>query len=196
MLDQFRAITAAVSENYDSKNLKNAAQMKLEVQIVPLGNNIFTFKAEGTGVDLTGLTNPCQSLQKTPSSAPPVATRKPPERLAPDKISLARLPVTGSELFGREGDLTFLDRAWAKKEVNVVSIVAWAGVGKSTLVNHWLRRMTAKHYRSAEPSLAGPFTGRAVVEVLPQQMNFLMPLSLGLATQIHGSERRGRRAKD
>jgi hypothetical protein len=30
----------------------------LEVQIVHLGNNIFTFKAEGTGVDLTGLTNP------------------------------------------------------------------------------------------------------------------------------------------
>jgi lactonase family protein with 7-bladed beta-propeller len=30
----------------------------LQVQIVPLGNNIFTFKAEGTGVNLTGLTNP------------------------------------------------------------------------------------------------------------------------------------------
>jgi hypothetical protein len=30
----------------------------LGVQIVPLGNNIFTFKAEGTGVDLTGLTKP------------------------------------------------------------------------------------------------------------------------------------------
>src|SRR5262249_5300550 len=39
-----------------------------------------------------------QSLQKTPSSASPVATHKPPERLAPDKISLARLPVTGSEI--------------------------------------------------------------------------------------------------
>jgi hypothetical protein len=32
--------------------------VSLEVQIVPLGNNIFIFKAEGTGVDLTGLTNP------------------------------------------------------------------------------------------------------------------------------------------
>jgi len=60
------------------------------------------------------------------------------------------LPVTGSDVFGREEDLAFLDRAWANKEVNVVTIVAWAGVGKSTLVNHWLRRMAAKHYRSAE----------------------------------------------
>ena len=31
-----------------------------------------------------------------------------------------------------------------------MTIVAWAGVGKSTLVNHWLRRMAADHYRSAE----------------------------------------------
>jgi hypothetical protein len=60
------------------------------------------------------------------------------------------LPVTGSDLFGREEDIAFLDRAWANKEVNVVTIVAWAGAGKSTLVNHWLRRMAAEHYRSAE----------------------------------------------
>jgi hypothetical protein len=29
-------------------------------------------------------------------------------------------------------------------------IVAWTGVGKSTLINHWLRRMAAEHYGSAE----------------------------------------------
>jgi tetratricopeptide (TPR) repeat protein len=68
----------------------------------------------------------------------------------PEKISVSRLPVTGSDVFGREEDIAFLDRAWANKEVNVVTIVAWAGVGKSTLVNHWLRRMATDHYRSAE----------------------------------------------
>ena len=91
-----------------------------------------------------------QSLQKTPSTASRVGTRKPPARLAPKKISVARLPVTGSDVFGREEDIAFLDRAWANKDVNVVTIVAWAGVGKSTLVNHWLRRMATEHYRSAE----------------------------------------------
>src|SRR4029077_7493789 len=49
-----------------------------------------------------------------------------------------------------EEDIAFLDHAWANKDINVVTIVAWAGVGKSTLVNHWLRRMAAEHYRSAE----------------------------------------------
>ena len=91
-----------------------------------------------------------QSLQKTPSTASRVGTRKPPARPGPKKISVARLPVTGSDVFGREEDIAFLDRAWANKDVNVVTIVAWAGVGKSTLVNHWLRRMAAEHYRSAE----------------------------------------------
>jgi serine/threonine protein kinase/predicted ATPase len=91
-----------------------------------------------------------RSLQKTPSTTSRVGTRKPPARLAPKKISVARLPVTGSDVFGREEDIAFLDRSWANKDVNVVTIVAWAGVGKSTLVNHWLRRMAAKHYRSAD----------------------------------------------
>src|SRR5580704_14900035 len=91
-----------------------------------------------------------QSLQKTPPTASRVGTRKPPTRLAPKKISVARLPVTGSDVFGREEDIAFLDNAWANKDVNVVTIVAWAGVGKSTVVNHWLRRMAAKHYRTAE----------------------------------------------
>src|SRR5580692_8633082 len=91
-----------------------------------------------------------QRLQKAPSAALLVGTRKPQARRAPKKISVARLPITGSDVFGREEDITFLDRAWANKDVNVVTIVAWAGVGKSTLVNHWLRRMAAKHYRTAE----------------------------------------------
>src|SRR5262249_41987063 len=48
-----------------------------------------------------------QSLQKTPSSASPVLTRKRPTRLAPKRISIAKLPVTGSDLFGREEDIAF-----------------------------------------------------------------------------------------
>src|SRR5262249_27769260 len=42
-----------------------------------------------------------QSLQRFPSTASRVGTRKRPTRLAPKKISVARLPVTGSDLFGR-----------------------------------------------------------------------------------------------
>jgi tetratricopeptide (TPR) repeat protein len=98
-----------------------------------------------------------QSLRKTHSTTSRVGTRKPPRRLALEKISVARLPVTGGDVFGREDDVAFLDCAWANKDVNVVTIVAWAGVGKSTLVNHWLRRMAAEHYRSAQLVFAWSF---------------------------------------
>jgi serine/threonine protein kinase/predicted ATPase len=92
----------------------------------------------------------CHSLRETPPAASQAVNREPPTRLGPEKISVARLPVTGSDVFGREEDIAFLDKAWANQQVNVVTIVAWAGAGKSTLVNHWLRRMATDQYRSAE----------------------------------------------
>jgi serine/threonine protein kinase len=91
-----------------------------------------------------------ETLHRTPSSVSRVGTRKPSVRSGPKKISVAKLPVTGSDLFGREEDIAFLDRAWANQDVNVATIVAWGGVGKSTLINHWLRKMAADHYRAAE----------------------------------------------
>jgi hypothetical protein len=63
-----------------------------------------------------------QSLQKMPSTAPHLESRKPPVRPAPKKIPIARLPVTGSDFFGREEDIAFLDRAWANQDVNVVTL--------------------------------------------------------------------------
>ncbi|MEA3148645.1 MAG: eukaryotic-like serine/threonine-protein kinase [Verrucomicrobiota bacterium] len=61
-----------------------------------------------------------QSLQKTPFFPSRSGTRTPAARVGPEKISVAKLPVTGSDLFGRNEDLAFLDRAWASKDVNVV----------------------------------------------------------------------------
>ena len=70
-----------------------------------------------------------QCLQQMPSTASRVGTRKPPARLAPDKISLARLPVTGNDVFGREEDITFLDRSWENKDVNIVTTLPGLGSG-------------------------------------------------------------------
>jgi serine/threonine protein kinase/predicted ATPase len=91
-----------------------------------------------------------QSLQKTPSSDSRALTRKLQTIGGPEKISLARLPVTGADVIGREEDIAFLDDVWANQDINVITIVAWAGVGKSTLVNHWLAQMAVERYRSAE----------------------------------------------
>ena len=91
-----------------------------------------------------------ESYQNTPTANLRVGTPIPRERRGPKKVSVARLPITASDVFGREEDVAFLDAAWTNQNVNVVTIVAWAGVGKSTLINHWLRGMAAEHYRSAQ----------------------------------------------
>jgi len=103
-----------------------------------------------TGAIDAGRTITLRSPQMMPADDSYAVTRRPPARLGPEEISVARLPVTGSDVFGRQEDIAFLDAAWAKPDVNLVTIVAWAGVGKSTLVNHWLRRMATEHYRSAQ----------------------------------------------
>jgi serine/threonine protein kinase len=91
-----------------------------------------------------------QELHQMRSIASRAVTRRPQGIWGPEKISVARLPVTGGGFFGREEDIAFLDRAWATQNVSIVTIVAWAGVGKSTLVNHWLAQMAVEHYALAE----------------------------------------------
>lgn len=75
-----------------------------------------------------------------------------------DRISIARLPTGGSELFGRDTELQLLDDAWANAKIKIVSFIAWGGVGKTALVNHWLkRRMARDNYRGAERVYAWSF---------------------------------------
>jgi len=98
-----------------------------------------------------------QDLQKMAAPASHAVRRGPRAREGPKKISVAGLPVTAGDVFGREEDIAFLDAAWANQQVNIVTIVAWAGVGKSTLVNHWLGRMAAQQYRNAQLVFAWSF---------------------------------------
>ncbi len=75
--------------------------------------------------------------EPTPSADPPA------------RIDIARLPQTGEELFGRQEELALLDRAWDERKLNAVALVAWGGVGKSTLVNKWLEGLAAENWRGA-----------------------------------------------
>jgi tetratricopeptide (TPR) repeat protein len=106
--------------------------------------------------DLAALTNEIYLLLRAAA-----ATAIPEQKfvqLNPDDISIGRLPVTGRELFGRELELDMLDGAWADENTNVLTLVAWGGVGKSALVNHWLRRrMLPDNFRGAERVYAWSF---------------------------------------
>ena len=82
----------------------------------------------------------------------------------PEKLDITRLPVTGSELFGRQKELQMLDEAWESTQTNVISFVAWGGVGKSTLINKWLERMAAENYRGARRVFAWSFYSQGTSE--------------------------------
>jgi tetratricopeptide (TPR) repeat protein len=65
------------------------------------------------------------------------------------QVSIARLPATGKDLFGREAELAWLDACW-QEGVRVASVVAFGGVGKSALMNAWLARMGEDEWRGAQ----------------------------------------------
>jgi hypothetical protein len=74
-----------------------------------------------------------------------------PAPLPQSHISISRLPVSGPDLFGRDSELQLLDDAWENPNTNIISFIAWGGVGKTALVNHWLKqRMARDNYRGAE----------------------------------------------
>jgi len=79
-------------------------------------------------------------------------------------IDTKRLPQTGFELFGRQKEQTLLNEAWEFGATNIVSFVAYGGVGKSTLVNKWVEKMRWDNYRGAEKVFAWSFYSQGTSE--------------------------------
>jgi hypothetical protein len=71
-----------------------------------------------------------------------------------DKVKIAASRITKHSpkiLFGRDKWLDSLDAAWANPKLNVYTLVAWGGVGKTSLVAHWVsQRMEAKGWQGVE----------------------------------------------
>jgi tetratricopeptide (TPR) repeat protein len=84
------------------------------------------------------------------------------------------LPETPYErLVGRNPVLEFLDRAWADKKTNILSLVAEGGAGKSALINEWLTRMRADNYRGASLVLGWSFYSQGTKERATSADEFL-----------------------
>jgi hypothetical protein len=68
--------------------------------------------------------------------------------LAP-KVAPSRLRHSAERLIGREAELARLDAAWADPATHILTIVAFGGVGKTSLVAHWQARMALRGYDGA-----------------------------------------------
>jgi hypothetical protein len=105
--------------------------------------------------------------------ANPVAAPEPKQAAAsaadppkqPAYVHINGLPETPYvNLVGRDAKLTRLDDAWTDPGINIISLVAEGGAGKSALVNEWLNRLRADNYRGAEMVLAWSFYSQGTKE--------------------------------
>ena len=71
-----------------------------------------------------------------------------------DKLKIAASRIlrhAPRQLFGRDGWLDELDRVWSSPAVNVYSLIAWGGAGKTSVVAYWVtQRMAARQWPGVE----------------------------------------------
>jgi hypothetical protein len=71
--------------------------------------------------------------------------------LSAPSVFLGKLPLAGPIFLGREAELKLLNDAWADAgRTHVVEMVAWGGVGKTSLVKRWLDRLRGDGWRGAQ----------------------------------------------
>ena len=93
--------------------------------------------------------------------------------LGKENIDIERLPEIEYKLFGRQKELGILNKAWESGDTNVLSFVAWGGVGKSALVNKWLEKMRWDNYRGAKKVFGWSFYSQGTKERVTSADKFI-----------------------
>jgi hypothetical protein len=81
--------------------------------------------------------------------APPPKT---PKSKTSKLIAVSKLPAThgAQKLIGRDSELRRLNQALKSDKIHIVSIVAWGGVGKTSLVYEWMMRLASRNWPGIE----------------------------------------------
>ncbi|MBT8147422.1 MAG: hypothetical protein KJN90_11255, partial [Gammaproteobacteria bacterium] len=97
----------------------------------------------------------------------------------PEKISISLLPTTPAKIFGRKPELKTLDTEWTDRKANVLQIVAFGGMGKSSLVNTWLSRLDQKGYCGARRVYGWSFYWQASGSEIRSSGDYFIEHALG-----------------
>lgn len=143
-----------------------------EIQMLPRdGQSVAIDFKDKEDVAFAELADLIFEIIDNPSYSPPPPP--PPLWSPPEKIDIARLPATGAELFGRQKEVELLDQAWQSDSTRIAALVAWGGVGKSTLVNKWLEHMKVDNYRGARRVYAWSFYSQGTGERITSADQFI-----------------------
>ncbi len=96
-----------------------------------------------------------------------------------ERISISLLPNTPAKIFGRKSELRILDTIWNERKANVVQLVAFGGMGKSSLVNSWLSRLDQKGYCGAGRVYAWSFYWQAAGSEIRSSGDYFIEHALG-----------------
>ena len=137
--DAWQGYAADAAAAYTLAWLKSGPVELLPVTTpVPLGpDKISTAKLPSTSPDLFGREEELALLDAA-WNGPNVVASAGGAKQSPSEIEIASSPQTARLL------------AMTQSKVNVLTLVAWGGVGKSALVNQWLARMARQNYNGAE----------------------------------------------
>jgi tetratricopeptide (TPR) repeat protein len=97
-------------------------------------------------------------------------------KIAPSRI----LKHSPDLLFGRDAELDALDDVWANRPaINVYSLVAWGGAGKTSLVAHWMaERLVAKGWPGVERYFDWSFYSQGTREQSQASADFFIAQAL------------------
>jgi len=96
------------------------------------------------------------------------------------RIAPTRLRHGAETLFGRKDDLSLLDKAWDNPSTHILSIVAWGGVGKTSLVIEWMARRAAAGWPGFERVFDWSFYDQGTEERGAASADTFMAAALGL----------------
>ena len=69
---------------------------------------------------------------------------------SPPKIAISNLRQSAKRLVGRNKELRRLTTAWKSKNTHIFALVAWGGVGKTSLAHEWMSRFATKKWQGVD----------------------------------------------
>ena len=98
-----------------------------------------------------------------------LAFARPETEKTPVRVYLDRFPLNTPgraviQLIGREQEIALLDLALAEPRIAALSLVAWGGVGKTVVTQHWLSRLQRANWYGARRVYAWSFYSQGTTE--------------------------------
>jgi tetratricopeptide (TPR) repeat protein len=111
-------------------------------------HNLYDFLLGQAGIEAGPVGEPMIKERKQVAPLTFSDTRSRGERYP--QISPTRLSHGAEHLIGRENELAVLDKALDNPQIHIITIVAFGGVGKTSLVFEWMNRQSVKGWHGME----------------------------------------------